>query len=426
MNLYSDRGDDITTGNIVGDAKDEVIVASTRFKLIIVYSATGEELRRLSNKGFEDGDRVLAGDFLPGRPHDEIAIISNEDEGRIDIFNGDAEHLVTRHSAYDGDGDDVAAGDVTGDFAEDVVVANDEEGRIDRVQIVSNTADDRDTAYDDDDRLGVGDMTGDGIAEVVIANTESNRIDVINYHGAGGNMPSAYDGNDRFAVGTFGSGDLDGDSIPDRVELLGVRDDKGELLIDLEKRGASPCRKDVVVDIARMQGIDPLEEALDNVVVTIAAADGGRAGRELPVHRREQGHGHEPDHPRDRPGADAGDPAPGDDQRRGHGRHADRVDVRAQGLRSSAVCCGPTTTRSRSRTRTPATWSRAPPRARPGTASTSSTWSSRSTTTPIPTASRSTAPRGCRCRSRRSCTSSGTRSGSATAAASTSTASRTT
>ena len=99
VNLYSDRGDDITTGNIVGDAKDEVIVASTRFKLIIVYSATGEELRRLSNKGFEDGDRVLAGDFLPGRPHDEIAIISNEDEGRIDIFNGDAEHLVTRHSA---------------------------------------------------------------------------------------------------------------------------------------------------------------------------------------------------------------------------------------------------------------------------------------------------------------------------------------
>ena len=79
-------------------------------------------------------------------------------------------------------------------------------------------------------------MTGDGIAEVVIANTESNRIDVINYHGAGGNMPSAYDDDDRFAVGTFGSGDLDGDSIPDRVELLGVRDDKGELLIDLKAK----------------------------------------------------------------------------------------------------------------------------------------------------------------------------------------------
>ena len=134
----------------------------------------------------------------------------------------------------------MAAGDVTGDFAEDVVVANDEEGRIDRVQIVNNTADDRDSAYDDDDRLGVGDMTGDGIAEVVIANTESNRIDVINYHGAGGNMPSAYDGDDRFAVGTFGSGDLDGDSIPDRVELLGVRDDKGKLLIDL--RSAARAR----------------------------------------------------------------------------------------------------------------------------------------------------------------------------------------
>ena len=126
---YDDVHDDLAAGNVTGDSKDEIIVGDANFGMIIVYSATGEKLKTLSGLAVDGNDLVVAGDFLPGKGLDEIAIVNSEDEGRIDVFDINRNLLQVRHSGFDGSGDDVAVGDVTGDLAEEVIVANDEEGR---------------------------------------------------------------------------------------------------------------------------------------------------------------------------------------------------------------------------------------------------------------------------------------------------------
>ena len=201
---YDDVADDLTTGNITGDGKDEIIVGDVDFDLVIVYSRTGQELKRFDNVGLDNDDRVVAGDFFPGRGLEEIAVVNSEDEGRIDIFDADENLLQRLHSGFDGDGDDVAAGDDTGDLVDEVIVANDEEGRIDSHDLATGKVHVTDSAYDSDDKMDVGDVSGDGFAEVVIANTENNRVDVINFFGTTSNFASAYDSDDRFSVGVFG------------------------------------------------------------------------------------------------------------------------------------------------------------------------------------------------------------------------------
>ncbi len=405
---YNDVHDDLAAGNVTGDSKDEIIVGDANFGMIIVYSATGEKLKTLSGLAVDGNDLVVAGDFLPGQGLDEIAIVNSEDEGRIDVFDINRNLLQVRHSGFDGSGDDVAVGDVTGDLAEEVIVANDEEGRLDSVDFATGKVHNAESAYDTDDRLGAGDVTGDGRADIVVANTENNRVDVINFFGGGGNFGSSYDSDDRFAVGSFGSGDLDSDGMPDRVELLGIRDDKGDLLFDLKSRGASPCRKDVVVEVDHMTGVAPDKAALDNAVKTFAAATEVQPVANCPYSGREHGDRDEPDHRRDRSRQAGADPVRGDDQRE-PARAADRQALHAQVTVRPLHAVGQRLrVRRRQATRPPG---------RPATASTGWTSSSRSTATPTRASTRP-----------RSSTSSATRSGSTTAARPTtsSTASRTT
>ena len=267
---------------MIADGKDEIIVGDVDFGLIIIYSRTGEELKRLSQVGLDDDDRVVAGDFFPGRGLEEIALVNSEDEGRIDIYDAERNLLATQHSGYDGDGDDVAAGDDTGDLVDEVIVANDEGGRIDSHDFATSKVHSTDSAYDSDDKMDVGDVTGDGLADVVVANTENGRVDVINFFGAGGNFGSAYDSDDRFSVGVFGAGDVDGDSIPDRVELHGIRGAQGQMLLNLKSRGASPCRKDVVVESGHMTGHAPTAERVRHVKATFAAAKEVKAVTQCP------------------------------------------------------------------------------------------------------------------------------------------------
>ena len=273
VTAYQDPDDDLAVGDTNGDGKDEIVVGNTQFGLVIVYSATGDELDRLGGVGFDSGDRMVVGDFVPGSDADEIAVVNNEEEGKVVVFDLDRNRLRTAHTGFDGGSDDVAVGDDTGDLADEVVVANDEQNRIESVDFATDKVHSTGSAYDSDDNLGVGDVTGDGRAEVLIANTEDNRVDVINFFGPGGTFGSAYDSDDEFVVGTFGSGDLDGDRIPDRVELLGMRDGEGDLVFNLKARGASPCRKDVVVEVDHMTGHAPEQPALDNAVDTFDDAE---------------------------------------------------------------------------------------------------------------------------------------------------------
>ncbi len=72
-----------------------------------------------------------------------------------------------------------------------------------------------------------------------------------------------------FDVSLDGTGDFDGDGIPDGVERFGIRDANGAVILDLAALGADPCRPSIVTEIDFMDGAAdghthrPLQAALD-------------------------------------------------------------------------------------------------------------------------------------------------------------------
>lgn len=113
-----------------------------------------------------------------------------------------------------------------------------------------------------ENQLKVADVDGDGRAEVLIANGggpagDLGRIDILDPSKTTGPEKegfgfrgSGFGPRDTMVVSTFRGVDLDRDGIPDTVELNGIRDQQtGALVLDLKSLGASPCRKDIVVEI---------------------------------------------------------------------------------------------------------------------------------------------------------------------------------
>jgi len=87
-----------------------------------------------------------------------VANPGDEENGRIDIFDGLGQPVPGSgfNSSFD-DGDAIAIGNVTGNSAEEIAVAD--------VGF--------DTAYDGgDDELALGDINNDGRAEVIVANSD--------------------------------------------------------------------------------------------------------------------------------------------------------------------------------------------------------------------------------------------------------------
>jgi uncharacterized repeat protein (TIGR01451 family) len=88
-----------------------------------------------------------------------------------------------------------------------------------------------------------------------------------------------------FTLTQPGELDTDGDGIPDSVELNGVRDGDGNLVVDMAALGADPCRKTVAVQIDYMNGaadghthkptdgaLKLARDAFDNAPVAAAAS----------------------------------------------------------------------------------------------------------------------------------------------------------
>lgn len=245
--------DGLAVGNVLGDPHDEILIGDEALSQVIIYRQTGEQVRILNHTGFDATDRLLAGD-LNADGYDEIIIANDEDGGRVDALTEFGSLVEQEHTGFDG-GDAVAVGEVTGDAFADIVVANaDDGGDVEIHDLANDLVHHLESAYDSDDKLAVGDVTGSGTAEIVVANTEEKgRVDVHDLTGPGSTtIDSGYDGDDRFAVGTFGNGNIDGDEIPDRVELSGIRNHRGGLVLDIAALGASPCRKDIIVEIDYM------------------------------------------------------------------------------------------------------------------------------------------------------------------------------
>lgn len=255
--IFDREEDALAVGDVTGEFPgNEVVVADANFASVRIYRPDGQVVTTLvGGTGFDTDDEMVVADVVGG-PLEEIVIVNNEDDGRVDAFEVDRDLVATTHTGYDGNSEDVAAGDTMGDAHDEIVVANDEGGRVESHDLAgSDQSDIADTAFDSNDEFGVGPVNGTGTDEVVIANTEdSGRLDIIDFEGGITQRDSGYDADDRFAVGTAGEGDLDSDGIPDRVELDGIRDAEGTIVEhwDLPALGASPCRKDVLIDLDYM------------------------------------------------------------------------------------------------------------------------------------------------------------------------------
>lgn len=264
-------------------------IGNTEGGRIDILDAAGQPIPGSEFGTAFDDDHVAIGN-VDDDPEEEVLVAdtggSNDGTGRVDIHLstfpslvmdvGDGDDGFVVGNLIDGAPDEVIGAD-DGSGYEEIIIANanandgDEgNGRIDIYDATGTPVPGSgfDTNYDDsdgEDKIAIGDVIGGGYEEIVVANTEGNRIDIHELQLPGVNITSfgsAYDSDDGLAVGTGrGGGDLDGDDIPDRVELSGIRNAAGEVVMDLRNvagnEPASPCRKDIVVEIDWMQGFEP-------------------------------------------------------------------------------------------------------------------------------------------------------------------------
>lgn len=269
-----DSGDRAATGDVNGDGTEELLIGNDEGGRIDVHDIkSGQPLEGFgivdttldndSNNGFAVGD-------VDGDGRVEV-LIANKSGGRIDVLDPDTggpkAGFGVLDTTFNNEAEsEFAVGDVDDDGRAEVLVANfGEGGRIDVLDPATPGKPKRgfgvaDTTFNNtgENQFKVADVDGDGRAEALIANAdEGGRIDVLDPDAGGpktgfGVLQTGFDDDDIFAVSNFGTGDLDGDGIPDRVERRGIVDENGSVVLDLEDLGASPCRKDVVVEIDYM------------------------------------------------------------------------------------------------------------------------------------------------------------------------------
>jgi hypothetical protein len=128
------------------------------------------------------------------------------------------------------------------------------------------------------------------------------------------NFPEAGDGKRAevgFSIFTSALPDIDGDGIPDLVELHGIRDSNDVLVADLAALGADPCRKTIVAQIDYMTGAadghshKPKDAAITAVKNTYDAAPVDAispcTGRRTTIQTRSAADGHASSSPSYRP-----------------------------------------------------------------------------------------------------------------------------
>jgi YVTN family beta-propeller protein len=296
----------LAVGDVDNDGKDEILIADqTRDGRIRVYDAnTHEESPGLGvlATSFDRSphNQMVSGD-LNGDGKDEILVADQEQDGRVDVYDAvtglPVPGMGVPDTTFDFDfHNQLAVGDVTGDGKDEVLVADQRQGG--QVNVYNGITGQRvtffDTAFNDDldNQLAVGDVDGDGRDEVLIINDSDNddndgHVDVLDARTGqqAGNLVVhdtrfENDSHNQLAVGMFGNADLDADGIPDSVELHGIRDNSGNVILNLPALGAvpaSPCRKDVPVEIDYMEdkatghSHAPMAGVLDKAKETLAS-----------------------------------------------------------------------------------------------------------------------------------------------------------
>lgn len=175
--------DGFAVGNVLGSAEPEIVIvvdedASGDDGKFYIYDRQGHLLRTW-NGFYTHYDRIVIGDVL-GDALEEIIVASDDGGGQIRIYDGSGNklrHFAAPFTKYDG----LAVGNVMGDAKAEIVIARDDdrqvfiynaEGQRLRAFMVDAFSGCRYTADAESNRhdgFAVGDVLGDGYAEILIA-----------------------------------------------------------------------------------------------------------------------------------------------------------------------------------------------------------------------------------------------------------------
>ena len=281
-----DETDVLMVGDVAGDENAEIIVVNRAGGRVDMFDAATHQ--PIEHSGFDttfndDSTSGAAIGDVDDDGKDEV-LIANRSGGRIDVLNprtGEAlgDFGIPDTTFNDDDGTEFAVGDVDADGDAEVLIANAHPEDLGRIDVLSPRPGESlgdfgvaNTTFEDtsENQFKVADVDGDGRVEALVANAEhSGRIDVLDLRTHGpkdgfGVSTTAFGDTGMLAVSRFdpagqGSGDLDGDRIPDDVERFGITDDDGDVVLDLTdvaaqdaaypNRPAHPCRKDIVVEM---------------------------------------------------------------------------------------------------------------------------------------------------------------------------------
>lgn len=266
------RHNQLLTGDLDGDSRDEVLIMDHPTGALFAYDgSTGlakpDLLVTASSFNNSVFNQSATGD-VNGDGRDELLVADKSDNGRVRVYDATTHNespgLGVGNTRFDKDGhNQLAAGDVNGDGRDEVIIADQSTGgevifydAVSGGRAAGLTAVDTTFDADLDNQMVVGDVDGNWREEILVAE-DSNEGRIRVYDATiGGEAPGLGvvdtrfedDSHNQMVVGRFGRGDFDGDGIPDRVELGGIRDAAGAVVMNLRALGASPCRKTVVVE----------------------------------------------------------------------------------------------------------------------------------------------------------------------------------
>ena len=208
FNRIYDQYDALAVGDVLGDSKEEIIMADTSSGRIYVYDENMTQLQDFpcgyNGDGFGEGDKIAVGNYN--------IVMADVSADYLLIYNA----YGVLQSALPMDleaSDGLAVGDVASDGYVEIIVADDSANRIYVYTLGGAKIFDFAQNFGNFDSLAVGDVMLDDKEEIVVADFSSNNLRIFSANGQlkgsrdfGENWLGRYGKGTRLFVGNFGTG----------------------------------------------------------------------------------------------------------------------------------------------------------------------------------------------------------------------------
>ena len=181
-----EAADGLTSGDVNGDGKDDIIHGDVSDHRIYVFDFNGTKIGHPFDIGYESKDRIAAGD-VNGDGKDEV-VLADDSENTIYIFdyNG-VEIKALRNPCEIGDieaNEGLVVGDMDGDGIDEIIHGDVSDHKIYVFKSDGNKIGEPfDVGYESKDRVAAGDVNGDGKDEIIFLDWSTNILSVYNPSG---------------------------------------------------------------------------------------------------------------------------------------------------------------------------------------------------------------------------------------------------